>query len=766
MITSIHLVNWRSHADSLLHFKKGTNLLVGLMGAGKSSVLDGISYALFGIFPALERRKVKLIDILRTNQESASVTLELKWKDSTYKIVRTLTRRKDTVSADAFLYKDKMLLERGAVLVNRYVEKLLSTSYDLFSRAIYSEQNNIDYFFSITPRHRKEEMDKLLGLDRFEIARSNITTLFNRINDSRKLLEKKFNPDRLGELLKKLAETEAKEHALKESMNNINAQLEESSKTLKETEEQFSAMKKKKSEHELLSKRQLQLQAVIKNIQDELGGRFVDQSVLSAPLEERNALEKERLKFRTQLKELDAQLSSLSEKIGSIDARLATAARINAAGEEANKRLTNILKGRTSDEMRAQLAELEKKVLDFHSERKSLLKEIAELEELAGRLTPDLSKCPLCGNDLSAESLNHIKKEKAAQLSAKRKRVGELFSFIKDVEDEHARLKKAIQEVDLLKERIHSISLERQDTKELEGERTKAVMQLGALKEKKSSLQQSDAALTEQLERIAIRIKEIEDLIKKSRELVKAETEMKEVLSKLAELSFDEGSYEKLRERFEDARVTHQKLLAAKGPLEVQLRSLTEMRALVEKEATTQKEMATEIETLSRYETELAIFKNALLETQLGLRTELINAINLAMEELWPVFYPHRNYSMVRLSVSEKDYFFELFDGEWRSLESVASGGERACAALTLRVALAMVLTPNLSWLILDEPTHNLDKDAVDLLSQALQYKVPEVVEQTFVITHDEGLVGSEFAASYRLQRDKNAGGATLVEQL
>jgi DNA repair exonuclease SbcCD ATPase subunit len=74
------------------------------------------------------------------------------------------------------------------------------------------------------------------------------------------------------------------------------------------------------------------------------------------------------------------------------------------------------------------------------------------------------------------------------------------------------------------------------------------------------------------------------------------------------------------------------------------------------------------------------------------------------------------------------------------------------------------VLTPRLSWLILDEPTHNLDKEAINLLSHALQFKVPEVVKQTFVITHEEGLMGSDFASSYRLTRDKEQNGETKVE--
>ena len=99
MIRSIRLVNWRSHGDSRLEFSKGTNLLVGIMGAGKSSILEGVSFALFGTFPALERRKLKLENILRFNEPMAKAILEFEWHGSPYRVERTLERTKRGTSS-------------------------------------------------------------------------------------------------------------------------------------------------------------------------------------------------------------------------------------------------------------------------------------------------------------------------------------------------------------------------------------------------------------------------------------------------------------------------------------------------------------------------------------------------------------------------------------------------------------------------------------------------------------------------------------------
>ena len=38
MIRSVELSDWRSHEKTRLEFSRGTNLLIGIMGSGKSSV--------------------------------------------------------------------------------------------------------------------------------------------------------------------------------------------------------------------------------------------------------------------------------------------------------------------------------------------------------------------------------------------------------------------------------------------------------------------------------------------------------------------------------------------------------------------------------------------------------------------------------------------------------------------------------------------------------------------------------------------------------
>ncbi len=48
MITSIELGDFLSHSETKLDFENGVTVFVGHNGAGKSSIIDALTFALFG----------------------------------------------------------------------------------------------------------------------------------------------------------------------------------------------------------------------------------------------------------------------------------------------------------------------------------------------------------------------------------------------------------------------------------------------------------------------------------------------------------------------------------------------------------------------------------------------------------------------------------------------------------------------------------------------------------------------------------------------
>jgi len=103
---------------------------------------------------------------------------------------------------------------------------------------------------------------------------------------------------------------------------------------------------------------------------------------------------------------------------------------------------------------------------------------------------------------------------------------------------------------------------------------------------------------------------------------------------------------------------------------------------------------------------------------------------------------------------------------KWINVEGISSGGERSIASLVMRIALSIVLSPNLKLLILDEPTHNLDTNIIEKLSEVLREKVGNLLEQTIIVTHDERLTYAGTGYIYELYREEGKKGYTKVKKI
>ena len=113
MITKVRLKNWKSHLDSEFDFTFGTNALLGRMGAGKSSCLDAICFALFGSFPSLQSKKIKIDDIIMKKpqeKDKAEVEVNFDLDGSFFSVKRVIEKRKGTTYSE--------IRENGKLLIN------------------------------------------------------------------------------------------------------------------------------------------------------------------------------------------------------------------------------------------------------------------------------------------------------------------------------------------------------------------------------------------------------------------------------------------------------------------------------------------------------------------------------------------------------------------------------------------------------------------------------------------------------------------------
>jgi DNA repair exonuclease SbcCD ATPase subunit len=362
---------------------------------------------------------------------------------------------------------------------------------------------------------------------------------------------------------------------------------------------------------------------------------------------------------------------------------------------------------------RAEISSLDGKLEDLRAKRESEAKRLRELEEASKRLM-----------ELEARIENI--EELRGELKKSKRVVGELNQAISELEDKLKGVETDVKRLQGLEES------KREEERKLEMLR----LHLQDLKEKRSRL----AELNDQRKKVGERIGELEGQIV-GKDVEKLEEELRQTLESK---SLIKGELEGVE------RLVEEKIKRA-SELEQQLDSVLKLRQEVEK--------------LDGLIKQLKIFSQALQATQVELREEFIQTVNHTMRQIWPTLYPYKDFVGIRLSIQEGDYVLQLQtrDGSWVDVEGMASGGERSIACLALRVAFSLVLVPHLQYLILDEPTVNLDATAINQLATVLRERVSNFVRQAFVITHQKELEESATGSLYKLERDKMEDGATKV---
>jgi exonuclease SbcC len=169
------LEGFRSYRDRTVFDFRDRRLVgvVGPIGAGKSSILDAVAFALYAKTPTFERDTLSLIHQLC---DVAHVELVFEVDGQVWRAQRGLRRRGasghklERLAADA---PDAAALETVAQerATRERVEALLGMTFDAFCRSVLLAQNRFSEFLTATPGERNDVLKGVFGYERFDAAR-------------------------------------------------------------------------------------------------------------------------------------------------------------------------------------------------------------------------------------------------------------------------------------------------------------------------------------------------------------------------------------------------------------------------------------------------------------------------------------------------------------------------------------------------------------------------------------------------------------------
>jgi exonuclease SbcC len=425
----------------------------GANGAGKSSILDALTWVLFG-----KGRSDKDSDALVNSHAditTASVSLVFEYEGNLYNVQRARPRGK--TSTLEFQIKNangewKALTERSIKETQKRIEQILHMDYDIFTNASFFLQGKADQFTQQTATKRKSILGSVLGLDIWEEYRQ-------RVFDKRKEIENEMtNIDgRLMEINAELAEGDerrARLKSLQEELSRFSAtraaqetglaairqiaatleqqrkmvnyqasRLEADVKQLNELEARESSCHKELENNAGLIAHDQEIRSGYANWQkaraelqkwDEIAAQFqVQEKRRQEPLlaigSERARLEQE---MRTLLKQRN-QINEYEKMIPELQVQLSNAQK---AGQEAQSRIERRTQCQQELDSQRQI------VATLTAENKLLWDRMAELNKRLATVTAiSEAECPVCGQPMQD------KEQLMNEITAKGSEIGDIF---------------------------------------------------------------------------------------------------------------------------------------------------------------------------------------------------------------------------------------------------------------------------------------------------------------------------------------------------
>ncbi|MDC0041587.1 AAA family ATPase [Candidatus Nitrosopelagicus sp.] len=171
MIHSIELIDFLAHHDTKLEFNNDATVFVGQNGAGKSSIIDAITFSLFGSHMRKNNKS-----LIRRGANKALVKVEFSANGKKYRTVRqidskgTLTAQFLEKNGEEFLPIAEGERKQFGESMTNEVEKVLGMNFEKLKIASIVQQGELNSIIKAKPKEFKELLNTIIGIDRLDVA--------------------------------------------------------------------------------------------------------------------------------------------------------------------------------------------------------------------------------------------------------------------------------------------------------------------------------------------------------------------------------------------------------------------------------------------------------------------------------------------------------------------------------------------------------------------------------------------------------------------
>ena len=238
------LENIRSYKELIIEFPKGSILLAGNIGSGKTSILLGLQFALFGLQPGQ-----KGSSILRQGSDKAYTRLDIEIDEETVTIERTIKKSKGgSITQDSSIITigtnreelSTMEMKEKVITLLGYPKEFTKKSNLLYKFTVYTPQEEMKAIIQEKPEIRLDTLRHLFGIADYKRIKENAQIFLQKIKESIKV--KEILVSELNLLREKFTSENENKIILTRETNNLNIEYQKLMRIKEDSESKLNSI--------------------------------------------------------------------------------------------------------------------------------------------------------------------------------------------------------------------------------------------------------------------------------------------------------------------------------------------------------------------------------------------------------------------------------------------------------------------------------------------------------------------------------------------
>ncbi len=321
MIRNIELVDFLAHSNTKLGFENDATVFVGDNGAGKSSIIDAITFSLFG-----EHTRKNTKGLIRRGANQGFAKIEFSANGKNYQAIRKIDSKGTLTAQFAEDVNGKLIpiaegeRKQFGESMTKHVEETLGMDFEKLKIASIVQQGELSSIIKAKPKEFKELLNTIIGIDKLDAALTSMRTVQREFRNT---IQKKFGyDDTQVELLEnKIIEYQNESKNAQPRLEELGVEKKEQESLIAKLEKQIQSDSTKESQLKDLESRKKEWQEyakdVIKSIQNEVAEKeeIVNEcKPCFAISKNKNDIESEINKIQEKLSAIESELGDLEKK--------------------------------------------------------------------------------------------------------------------------------------------------------------------------------------------------------------------------------------------------------------------------------------------------------------------------------------------------------------------------------------------------------------------------------------------------------------------